>query len=148
MKEVQLIEGGWTVDDRGSVRFVASERLRQMKRCYVVENFSVNTVRAWHGHRQEAKLVWIQRGSALVLAVPLKKAERPRQDIVPQRFVLSSMKPALLYIPGGYAHGWRALTPATSLFFFSSATLEESQADDLRLPWDYWGSAIWDAVNR
>lgn len=148
MEEVKLFEGGISVDDRGSIRFVADVPFARIKRFYIIENFSTNTIRAWHGHLKEAKFVCVVRGSALVAATQLGDPQKPSQKNTPQRFVLSSHQAALLYIPPGYANGFRSLEADTSLIFFSTATAEESKADDYRFPWDYWGGQVWEVANR
>jgi dTDP-4-dehydrorhamnose 3,5-epimerase len=148
MKKVKLIEGGVAVDDRGSVSFINDVPLAKVKRFYIVKNFAQDTIRAWHGHLRESKLVCVVTGSALVLAVPLDDPKQPSRKQVPQRFVLSQLKPTLLLIPAGYANGFRVLEPGTSLMYFSTATLGESKTDDYRLPWDYWGTEVWQVTNR
>jgi dTDP-4-dehydrorhamnose 3,5-epimerase len=62
--------------------------------------------------------------------------------------VLSDQKPGLVFIPPGYANGFRSLVPDTHILFFSTASLEESKGDDYRFPADYWGSQIWQVENR
>jgi dTDP-4-dehydrorhamnose 3,5-epimerase-like enzyme len=55
--------------------------------------------------------------------------------------VLSARNPAVLHIPGGHAHGTMSLTEDAKTVFFSTATLDESLADDFRFPartWDPW----------
>lgn len=148
MEEVKFFAGGISVDDRGSIRFVDSVPFAEIKRFYVVENFSTSTIRAWHGHFKEAKFVCVMNGSALIAAVLLDDPHQPSQKNMPQRFVLSSRQSALLSIPPGYAHGWRALESDTTLIFFSTATAEESGADDYRWPADYWGKEVWEVANR
>lgn len=72
-------------------------------------------------------------------------------DIVledPEKFVLSSEKPSILYIPPGYANGFKTLTEDTILMFFSTSTLEESKGDDIRFDWDYFGCDFWKAEQR
>lgn len=148
METVKLFPGDSSVDDRGSVRFVPDVPLTDVKRLYVVANFSTRTIRAWHGHLKEAKFVCAVRGSALVAVVPLDDPRRPDKKATVQRFVLSTLKPAVLYVPAGHANGFRVLEADTSLMFFSTASVEESQADDYRFAWDYWGSSVWDVENR
>lgn len=140
--------GGLAVDDRGSLRFVADIPFTGIKRFYIVENFSTNTIRAWHGHLKEAKIVYPLRGSAIVAAVPLTNPRRPSQKTKPGRFILSAQKPSALYVPAGYANGFKSLAEGTSLIFFSTSTVEESKGDDYRFPADYWGNTVWEVANR
>lgn len=159
MKPV-LIEGGFAIDDRGVVSFVngfefagggfdffGEPMMPPVCRFYIVANHHLGFVRAWHGHKKEAKYVTAVSGTALVCAVRVEEQDWNRIDDSqdpklrvnqPQRFILSASKPAVLFIPPGYANGWMSLTPDARLMFFSTLTLEESKTDDYRFPARYW----------
>ncbi len=133
-----LIEGGLSVDERGTVTFVNDFQFEGVKRFYTVANHERGFVRGWHGHRYEAKYVTVLRGAALIGVVELENWETPAREAVVQRFVLSATQPSILYIPPGYANSSRTLTDEALLMYFSTATLAESQADHLRYDPDYW----------
>jgi dTDP-4-dehydrorhamnose 3,5-epimerase len=141
-----LIAGGLAVDDRGELGFVNDFRFENVKRFYTVSNHRQGFVRAWHGHRREAKYVTAVSGSALVGAVAVDDWESPSRDLPVGRFVLSAHKPSVLYIPPGYANGFMSLTQDLKLMFFSTSTLEESSGDDIRFDSRYWD--IWQVVER
>ena len=147
-KEPNLIPGGMAVDDRGLLTFANGFSFEKVQRFYVVENFSSEVVRAFHGHLKEAKFIFVVSGSAIVVAVHLDDPVRPSQQVKPYRFVLSDRQPRILYIPPGYANGFRPLEPSTRIIFFSTATLEESSKDDHRFPHDYWGADLWNVEYR
>ena len=148
----KLINGGIATDDRGSVRFVNDFDFADVKRFYQVENHRTGFIRAWHGHRYEAKYVYVPRGSALVGAVSLeyyKDVEMDGIGIVPgSRFhepdyvVLSANNPKIWYIPAGYANGFKTLETGTIIQFFSTSTLEEALEDDIR--YNYNNPNIWE----
>lgn len=140
-EEPRLIQGDLAVDDRGEVGFVNEFHFEGIKRFYTVANHRQGFVRAWHGHRREAKYVMAVSGAAVVGVVRVDDWERPSKSAPVQRFVLSSTKPAVLFIPAGYANGFMSLTEDTKLIFFSTSTLEESKGDDIRFGarhWDIW----------
>ena len=141
--EPAIIPGGLAVDDRGQLSFVNGFSFDEVRRFYMVENFTTETIRAFHGHLKEAKVVFVASGSALVVTVQLDNHLEPSRDIRPCRFVLSDRQPRVLYIPAGYANGFRCLEPGTKIIFFSTSTLEESKGDDYRFPYDYWGEDVW-----
>ncbi len=141
--EPSLMAGGLAVDDRGQVTFVNGFAFERVRRFYLVENFSTETVRAFHGHRKEEKYVFVVSGSALVATAALADSGEPKPDVSPRRFVLSSRQPRILHVPAGYANGFRALEPGTRILFLSTATIEESQNDDYRFPYDAWGADVW-----
>ena len=138
----RLIEGGLAVDDRGTLSFVNDFDFAGVKRFYTVTNHRRGFVRAWHAHRREAKYVMAARGACVVGAVKIDDWESPARDSQVHRYVLSSRKPSVLYIPAGYANGFMSLTEDAALTFFSTSTLDESRGDDVRYDarhWDIWG---------
>src|SRR5574343_1489053 len=126
-RSMELFNGAKIVDDRGSVSFVNDFDFAGVKRFYIVENHDKGFVRAWHGHQHEGKYVYVTRGSAIVGAVKLSSGQL-------QRYVLSAANPQVLWIPAGHANGFKTLTDDTQIMFFSTSTLTQSQADDIRYP--------------
>lgn len=150
---MNILVGGVAVDDRGSVRFVNDFDFKGVKRFYQIENHR-KFVRAWHGHKNEGKYVYVARGSAVVGAVPIdgpNPASPDYKDHIlkgwkPERFVLSAQAPKILWMPPGYYNGFMTLEDDTIVMFYSTSTLEESKSDDIRLPYDTWD--IWDVEKR
>ncbi len=141
-----LIAGGLAADDRGELTFVNDFHFDGVKRFYTVSNHRQGFVRAWHGHRREAKYVMAVAGAAVVGAVAVDDWTNPSAGRHVDRFVLSAHKPAVLYIPPGYANGFMSLTQDLKLMFFSTSTLEESKSDDIRFDSRLWD--IWNVVER
>lgn len=141
-----VIEGDLRIDDRGEVGFVNGFDMASIRRFYTVTNHRSGFVRAWHAHRHESKFVTAMRGSAIVAAVPIDDWTRPSPDTKPYRFILSSKKPSVLYIPKGYANGFMTLCEDTTLVFFSTASLDESRTDDVRYDARYWDP--WQVAER
>jgi len=146
LEEPILMEGGLSVDDRGEVKFVNEFDMRSVRRFYSVTNHKVGFIRAWHAHMKEAKYVTVVDGAAIVAVVEIDNWEKPSRNLKIHRFVLSAAKPAVLFIPKGYANGFMTLSENTQLIFFSTATLEESWADDIRYDAYYWDP--WKIVER
>jgi dTDP-4-dehydrorhamnose 3,5-epimerase len=138
MSEPLLLRGAAAVDDRGDVGFVNDFDFSGVKRFYMVRNHRSGFIRAWHGHKREAKFVMAVSGAALVCAVKIDNWEAPSRDAQVHRFVLSERTPAILAIPAGYANGFMSLTEDARLMFFSTSTLAESQGDDIRFEARYW----------
>lgn len=142
----QLTEGGLSVDDRGEVAFVNGFGFEGVRRFYAVCNHAAGKVRAWHAHRREGKHVTVVRGAAVVGAVRIDDWREPSRDAEVHRYVLSERRPAVLYIPPGYANGFMSLTVDAKLLFFSTATLAESREDDVRFDARYWNP--WEVTER
>jgi len=134
----ELWKGGLSVDDRGEVGFVNDFDFSGVRRFYTVSNHAHGFVRAWHGHRHETKYVFVAAGAALVCCLEPDDWDSPSRDLPVLRFVLSERLPAVLRIPPGYVNGFMTLVAQTKIVFFSSSTLEESLADDIRFSARYW----------
>lgn len=134
-----LIQGGVAVDDRGSVRFVNDFNFNSVKRFYQVQNHRQGFIRAWHGHQHEAKYVYVVQGSALIGAVNMETQ-------VVNKFVLSAQNPKVLFVPSGYANGFKTLEENTIILFFSTSDLKDSLNDDIRFPYDKWN--VWEEDYR
>lgn len=146
--DIKIIDGGLAVDDRGAVTFANDFNFENVKRFYQVENFSTSTIRAWHGHLKEGKYVFVSNGSIILGAAPMDNTKSPSKDVKVTRLILSSRSPKIVYIPPGYANGFKPLEEGTKISFFSTSTLDESKGDDYRFPHDYWGEEIWETENR
>jgi dTDP-4-dehydrorhamnose 3,5-epimerase-like enzyme len=140
--EPKIINGGIATDDRGSVRFVNDFNFEGVKRFYQVQNHRSGFIRAWHGHRKEAKYVYVAKGSALIGAAPIDMMIKKEIDLTKiYKTVLSAANPKILFIPAGYANGFKSLEAGTIVQFFSTSTLEESLGDDIRFDFnlvDIW----------
>ena len=145
-EEPVLMQGNLSADDRGSVAFVNDFGFQNVKRFYTVTNFRAGFVRAWHAHRKESKYVTVLQGAAVVGAVAIDDWEGPSREARVHRHVLSAVRPAVLFIPAGYANGFMSLTDDTKLMFFSTSTLEESGGDDIRYDARYWNP--WEVIER
>lgn len=141
-----LLEGGVGIDDRGQVSFVNGFAFEGVKRFYLVANHRQGFIRAWHGHRRESKYVVVVQGAALVGCVQVHDWDHPDPAEEVHRHVLSAVKPAVLFIPAGYANGFMSLTDDAKVMFFSTSTMEESRNDDIRLDARFWDP--WQIVER
>lgn len=142
----RIIEGGLAVDDRGSLSFVNDFHFEGVKRFYMIANHRAGFIRAWHAHRREAKYITVVQGDAIVAAVVIDNWESPSKSAQVYRYVMSARKPAVLYIPAGYANGLMSLTADARLMVFSTSTLAESQGDDMRFDSRYWDP--WQIIER
>jgi dTDP-4-dehydrorhamnose 3,5-epimerase len=136
---LRKMKGDISVDDRGRVSYINDFDFKDVKRFYMVENHEKGFIRAWHGHKNEGKYVYVVSGTALVGVVNLKS-----ESIY--RYVFSADKPTILYVPPNHANGFMTLTDDAKLLFFSTSTLEDSLGDDIRFNWDKWD--IWEIERR
>jgi dTDP-4-dehydrorhamnose 3,5-epimerase-like enzyme len=136
--EPKLFKFQSVVDDRGSLTFCNDLVVKDFKRFYLVENHSMNFVRAWHGHLLETKLFLPIEGSFRIAINKPSSWELPSKDEEPEVYYLSSEDRKALLIPPGYYNGLQNLTQQNKLMVFSDKSLDESLGDDYRLNFDFW----------
>lgn len=148
MNEIKVFNGDIAVDDRGSLSFINDFDFKGVKRFYQVENNSKHVIRAFHGHLKEGKYVYVPKGAIIFAVVYLDDIKKPNKKNEVYRYILSEKKPKIIYVPPGYANGFRVLEYGTKILFFSTSTLKNSINDDYRYQYDYWGRDIWNIENR
>jgi nucleoside-diphosphate-sugar epimerase/dTDP-4-dehydrorhamnose 3,5-epimerase-like enzyme len=140
--EPTLIKGDIFADIRGYLISVNDFHFNNIKRFYVIRNHDCEIIRAFHYHRNECKYLYCGSGSALII-IGKSNDGKNIDGLSVKKFILAAVRPAILCIPNMYANGIRMLEPNTSLTIYSTATLEESKKDDLRMPHDILGENIW-----
>lgn len=138
MNEPKLLKGAISVDDRGSVSFVNDFDFAGVKRFYMIRNHRQGFIRAWHGHKHEAKYFIVIKGSALICGVQVDDWTNPSKNLKVHRFVLSEKNPMVLYLPAGFANGAMSLTEDAQIMVFSTSALQDSLQDDIRFESHYW----------
>ena len=134
---LERYERGFSEDHRGNVEFFNELNLSDYKRFYTVTNPKIGTVRAWHGHKNEKKLIKVLSGKFLVGVIEIDDWENPDKTIDPE-MVEMDINSDLLSIPEGYANGAMNLEENSKIMYFSSSTLEDSLSDDYRFDSKYW----------
>ena len=137
-KSVQLIEGGTHTDDRGTIAFINDFDLTKVVRLYRITHPNTDIVRAWQGHQKESKWFHCYDGSFEMNLIKIDDWTTPSLDLKVERHVLKGGESGVLYVPPGYASGFRALEDNSSIMVFSDFTVPESTNDDFRFEKNYW----------
>mgnify|MGYP001363171342 FL=1 len=138
MSKIKLLEAGSAIDDRGEVIFANEFNMKKIKRFYIVSNHRTNFIRAWHGHKKENKYVMVLQGAAMVCAVKIDNWKKPSKNNKVERIILSEKKQKIMFIPKGYANGFKTLKSNTKIIFFSTSSTTQSLNDDFRFDYNYW----------
>ena len=124
-------------DHRGSLEYYNTLELDPYKRFYIVTNPKEGTVRAWHGHKLETKLVRVLKGRFIIFTIKIDNWENPSQNLIPNKYEMNENS-GILYIPPGYANGAINLDENGKIMYFSSSNLLESHEDDHRFESKFW----------
>lgn len=99
---------------------------------------------AFHVHPKLAQNeVWcVIQGQLLVWLVDCRAGSATAGARRP--VVLSGEEPALLSIPAGVAHGYRASDQGALLLYAMDQQFDRDDPNEGRLPWDHFGRELWD----
>ena len=75
-----IFEKGESEDHRGSLEYYNDLALDEFKRFYIVRNPKRGTVRAWHGHKVESKLIKVLQGIFIVCLIKIDNWEKPSKN--------------------------------------------------------------------
>jgi dTDP-4-dehydrorhamnose 3,5-epimerase len=101
-------------------------------------------INAFHLHpkRVQDELWCVIAGELKVWLVDVRKDSPTRGN--KRAYLLSGEAPALLYIPSGVAHGYRAGARGATLLYAMNSQFDPRDPNEGRLPWDYFGAELWE----
>ena len=141
----QFIPGERFQDERGSIDFFNAFDPGISRRLYCIGHPDTAVVRAWQGHRKENKWFFVSLGRFAVAWVRIDDWINPSAGLVAEHLVLDAATPGILFIPGGYANGLKAIEPFSQVMVFSDLDVAASRADSVRFPADRWMD--WDSLS-
>lgn len=134
----KIIQGGSFSDHRGTISYVNDFALKDIERFYIISNSEENPIRAWQGHKLDAKNFYCLRGSFKIHFVKIDNWEDPLKDLTIETVLVSESDSKIVHIPAGYANAIQSLEKDSKLISFSTLPLANVKEDDVRYPSDYW----------
>lgn len=134
----QLIEGGNFSDHRGTLSYVNDFSFKDIERFYIISNSDAHPLRAWQGHKLDAKNFYCLSGSFRIHYVKIDNWENPSKDLTIETVTLTESESKMLHIPAGYANAIESLGPDSKLISFSTLPLSNVSEDDVRYDANYW----------
>ncbi len=100
-------------------------------------------INAFHLHpkRVQDELWTVLVGELLVWLIDVREGS-PTEG-VRRRVILSCESPALLHIPSGVAHGYKAGAQGALLLYAMNSQFDPIDPNEGRLPWDFFGPELW-----
>lgn len=138
MSEIHFIEGGIFTDYRGDISHVNTLDMGDIERFYIIHQHSCEIIRAWHAHQREKKWFYCVRGSFTGAFVKIDKWDNPSTNLHAQVYTLDSRSSRVLFVPEGYANGFKANEPDSELLVFSDKILSVAVNDSWRYPPAMW----------
>jgi dTDP-4-dehydrorhamnose 3,5-epimerase-like enzyme len=132
-----LISGNCYQDQRGQLFYNNDFDLTKIKRMYVIENHSVDFVRAWQGHTIEQRWFSAVKGRFKIQLIAIDNWEKPDVSLPRLEYILKSETLDILNIPAGYVSSIQALEEKSKLVVMSDYHIGEIK-DEFRYPTDYF----------
>ena len=132
-----LISGNCHKDPRGLLFYNNDFDLTNIKRMYVIENHSIDFVRAWQGHKIEQRWFSAIQGRFKIQLIAIDNWEKPTQNLSRLEYILKSETLDVLKVPAGYVSSVQALEEKSKLVVMADYHLGELN-DEFRYPTDYF----------
>ena len=134
----KIIQGGNFSDHRGTISYVNDFSFANIERFYMISNSEENPIRAWQGHKLDAKNFYCVSGSFKIHFVKIDNWKKPSKDLVIETVIVSASESKIVHIPAGYANAIQSLEKDSKLISFSTLPLENVNEDDVRYDSNYW----------
>lgn len=134
----KIIEGGKFSDHRGTISYVNDFSFEGIERFYIISNSVENPIRAWQGHKLDAKNFYCISGTFKIHFIKIDNWENPSKDLPIETIVVSASESKIVHIPAGYANAIESLESNSKLISFSTLPLTNVKEDDFRYSSDYW----------
>lgn len=134
----KIIKGGNFSDHRGTISYVNDFSFAAIERFYIISNSDKNPIRAWQGHKLDAKNFYCLRGSFKIHFVKIDNWENPSKHLKVEALTVSELDSKIVFIPAGYANAIESLEKDSKLMSFSTLALSNVHEDDVRYDSNYW----------
>ena len=134
----KIIQGGNFSDHRGTISYVNDFSFKNIERFYIISNSDENPIRAWQGHKLDAKNFYCINGSFKIHFVKIDNWDNPSKDLNIETIIVSVSESKIVHIPSGYANAIESLETDSKLISFSTLPLANVGDDDVRYTLDYW----------
>ncbi len=132
-----LFSGNCHKDQRGQLYYNNNFDATNIKRMYVIENHSVDFVRAWQGHKIEQRWFSAVQGRFKIQLIAIDNWEKPNDSLPRLEYILKSETLDVLHVPAGYVSSIQALEEKSKLVVMSDYHLGEIN-DDFRYQMNYF----------
>ncbi len=138
-----IVDGRGDVIELWSLPWVESEGLAVPQHAYQSAT-DYGVVKCWHLHELHTDQFTVTRGKMQVVCADVRQDSPTFGEV--NSFIIGIQRPALILIPPGVLHGWKALSqPETIVVNFQ--TLPYDPADEFKFPWDCVLTEVWEPKN-
>jgi dTDP-4-dehydrorhamnose 3,5-epimerase-like enzyme len=132
-----VIKGNCHSDARGTLFYNNDFDASVIKRIYLIENESVDFIRAWQGHKIEQRWFSVMKGSFRIQLIAIDYWGSPSKEMERFTFIVNAEKLDVLHVPSGYVSSIQSLEQGSKLLVLSDYLLGEVK-DEYRFDVDYF----------
>jgi hypothetical protein len=121
----KLIKGSSFTDIRGTINFNNSFDASEIKRIYIIQNFSVDFLRGWQGHKIEQRWFSVVQGSFEIYLIAVDNWEVPSRNLKSIMYNLEATTLDVLHVPPGYVSCIKSKEQDSKLMSMSNYALGE-----------------------
>jgi len=137
-----IIPGASHTDHRGTISFVNDFKFEGVNRFYTIHHPDTSIIRAWQGHTHESKYYYPIKGVWVIAWVKMD-FHKPEKEWETDFVKLNADDNKIIFLPPGYANGFKALEKDSIIIGFSApGEIEESEI----LRWDSYRWLDWDSL--
>jgi len=139
-----IVDGRGDLTELWSAPWVKTKKVIQPAHIYQsATDFGV--VKAWHLHREHTDQFVVTRGKLQVVCADVRRGAGTFKRY--NSIIVGAQNPALIKIPPGIMHGWKALSvPEAIVVNLQSHGYDPN--DELRFSWDTLSPGVWEPVFR
>lgn len=148
---VEFLPLTWSADDGGNFSELwrlENGKVRGLQTPFEAKQISLSilvpgTIKAFHIHKRQDDLWYVPPTERLLVNLVDIREGSPTYE-KQMRFVLGGSKSIMVRIPTGVAHGIANLYDRNMVMIYAtSEQFSPSEPDEHRLPWDHFGTEMW-----
>ncbi len=133
----KIITGNSHTDARGTLFYNNDFDASAVKRIYVIENATIEIIRAWQGHKIEQRWFSAINGSFKIGLIKIDNWESPAKNLEMLTFTINADTLEVLHVPQGYVSSIQAMEVGSKLLVMANYLLGEIK-DEYRFDVDYF----------
>ena len=133
----KLVKGDRHEDLRGTLFYNNDFDMAAVRRIYIIENKSIDVIRAWRGHVIEQRWFSAIKGSFKIELIAIDDWTMPSKKLKRSQYLLDSAKLDVLHVPSGCVSSIQSLEEGAKLLVMADYLMGEIE-DQYLFPVDYF----------
>jgi hypothetical protein len=125
MELPKIIKGNSFTDIRGTIYYNNTFDTSEIKRVYIIQNSSLNSIRGWQGHKVEQRWFSAVQGEFEIHLIEVDNWKLPSRKLKSIKYDLDATSLDILHVPAGYVSCIKSKEQNSKLMSMSNYFLGE-----------------------